>query len=132
MSREVIAVEGVPAAPGFSQVVRAGDLLVVSGQVARDDTGALVGRGDAGGQAAQIFANLERALAAGGATPDDVVKLTVYLTDRSQRAAVSAERDRAFAEPRPASTLVVVAGLAHPDLLVEVEALAYLGHGQAP
>jgi enamine deaminase RidA (YjgF/YER057c/UK114 family) len=93
--------------------------------VPRDADGQVVGRGDAEAQARSVFENLDRALAAAGAGLDDVVKLTIFMTHISHRAAVSRVRDERFAEPRPASTLVVVAGLADRDFLLEIEALAY-------
>lgn len=111
--------------PGFSNVVRAGDLLVVSGQVSRDVDAQLVGRGDPHVQTRQVFDNLRTALAAAEADFEDVVKLTVYATNLSVRAAVHQVREELFTEPRPASTFLVVAGLADPDFLIETEALAY-------
>lgn len=128
MPREVVATPGLASSPGFSHVVRAGDLVVVSGQIARQADGQVVGRGDPARQAAQVFDNLETALTAAGVGLDDVIRLGIFITDPSHRAAVSAQRDRVFSEPRPASTLLVVAALADPDLLVEVEALAHARH----
>lgn len=127
MPREVIPTPALSSSPGFSHAVRAGGLLVVSGQVARDGQGRLVGLGDPAAQAEQVFENLRVALEAGGAGWDDVIRLGIFVTDREARPAVAAVRDSAFAEPRPASTFVVVASLADPDLLVEVEALAWTG-----
>lgn len=127
MPREVVPTPALTSSPGFSHAVRAGGLLVVSGQVARDGQGRLVGAGDPATQAQQVFANLRVALAAGGAGLDDVVKLGIFVTDLEARPAVAAVRDEVFVEPRPASTFVVVASLADSDLLVEVEALAWTG-----
>lgn len=126
MSRQVVETPGLAAGPGFSQVVRAGDLVVVSGQVARNETGDLVGSGDAAAQARQVFANIRTAVEAAGGHLDDVVKLTLFLTDPTTRVEVAAARDATFRPPRPASTLVVVAALADPSLLLEVEALAHI------
>jgi enamine deaminase RidA (YjgF/YER057c/UK114 family) len=116
---------GLAGSSGYSHVVRAGDFVVVSGQVARDADGQVVGRGDAGAQARLIFENLDKALTAAGASLDDVVKLTIFVTDISARAAVSRVRDERLADPKPASTFLVVAGLTDPDFLLEIEALAY-------
>jgi len=127
MSRNVIPTTGVSTNPAYSHVVRAGDLVVVSGQVALDEKGGVVGPDDAVAQASQAFENLRRTLTAAGASFDDVVKLTIFVTDPAIRPAVSELRNSLFAEPRPASTYLIVAGLADPSLLIEVEALAWLG-----
>ena len=125
MARTVIPVPDVSSNSAYSHLVAAGDLLVTAGQVALDADGNIVGKDDPAAQSAQAFENLRRVLAAGGATFDDVVKLTIYVTSRDCRKAVADVRQSLFAEPRPASTYLIVAGLAVPDLLVEVEAIAY-------
>lgn len=125
MPRQAIPTPDVLATSGFSNVLRAGDLVVVSGQVSRDIDGELVGRGDAEVQTRQVFDNLRRVLQAAGSGFEDVVRLTVFATEMSVRAAVHRVREELFDEPRPASTFLVVAGLADPDFLVEIEALAY-------
>jgi enamine deaminase RidA (YjgF/YER057c/UK114 family) len=112
---------------GMSQAVRDGDLVVVSGQVALDSNGEVVGEGDWEAQAEQALANLEAALAAAGATPADAVKLTCFLTDAAGYAAYSAAKNRRFEAAAPASTCVVVAALLDPRLLLEVEAIAVVG-----
>jgi 2-iminobutanoate/2-iminopropanoate deaminase len=121
---------GAPPAlrPYYANAVRvsAGDLLFISGQVAWDDAGQVVGRGDPVRQAEQVFANLTTILAAHGATIGDVVKVTVYVTDLAWFDQLSAIRVRLFAELPPASTIVQVAALVDPDLLLEVEAVAAL------
>jgi reactive intermediate/imine deaminase len=115
----------VVTAPGYSHAARAGGLLFVSGQIALDEQGAVVGVDDMAAQARQVFRNLGAVLAAAGAGFADLVKLTIYVTDVGAVAAVRAARDEVVdpAAP-PASTLVEVARLVHPDLLVEVEAVA--------
>jgi reactive intermediate/imine deaminase len=114
--------------PYYANAVRvpAGDLLFISGQVAWDAAGQVVGRGDPVRQAEQVFANLTTILAAHGATVGDVVKVTVYVTDLTWFDQLSAIRVRLFAELPPASTIVQVAALVDPDLLLEVEAVAAL------
>lgn len=111
--------------PGYSHAVRAGGLLFVSGQVALDEQGAVVGAGDMGEQARQAFRNLGAVLAAAGASFADVVKLTYFVRDVSAVAAIRAARDE-FVDTGnpPASTLVEVSRLFLPDLLVEIEAVA--------
>jgi len=108
-------------------VAGAGRLVLISGQVAFDADGALVGKDDPAGQTRQVFENLRRCLAAVGATFDDVVKLNYYLTDIYDLPDVREIRDEFIDTERPpASTAVQVVALALPDLLIEVEALALL------
>jgi reactive intermediate/imine deaminase len=117
---------GLPAPKGYSHAVAyAGSTVIISGQVALDAEGNVVGRDDARVQTRQVFRNVERALAAAGCEFSDVVKLTIFLTDRGDLAAFREVRDE-FTDPGspPASSAVIVAGLIHPDLLVEVEATA--------
>ena len=126
MLRHVAAPEGVAAGRGYSQVVTGrGRLVVVSGQVAQDEHGELVGAGDAGAQARQVFENLRRCLAAAGAAFGDVVKLTFFVLDVADLPAVRAARDAVINTARPpASTAVQVAALFAPGYLLEAEAWA--------
>lgn len=111
---------------GFSQAVRLGDLLFVSGQVAWDEHGQVVGRNDANRQAEYAFANLKAVLDASGSSLDRVGKITMLATSRDHLAALREVRHRVFGPTGhyPASTFAVVDGLAAPDLLVEIEAVA--------
>ncbi|MFF3721099.1 RidA family protein [Streptomyces erythrochromogenes] len=122
----VHAPEGVSPGTGYSHVVwGTGRFVAVSGQCAFDDKGEVVGEGDAGAQARQVFENLRRCLAAAGATFDDVVKLTYFVTDVAHLPAVRAARDAVIPADRlPASSAVQVAALVRPELLLEVEAFA--------
>jgi 2-iminobutanoate/2-iminopropanoate deaminase len=104
--------------------VRAGELLFVSGCIALDAEGALVGEGDVVAQARQAFGNLGAILEAGGCGFGDVVKVTLFLTDVDDRARINPVRQELFGAARPASTLVEVSRLAVPGALVEVEAVA--------
>jgi 2-iminobutanoate/2-iminopropanoate deaminase len=108
----------------YSNGVKAGDTIYVSGQVALDGEGRLVGPGDVVAQARQVLENIRQILAAGGATLDDVVKVTVYLANVDDRLRVNQVRQAYFGPNRPASTLVEVSRLALPGLLVEIEAIA--------
>jgi enamine deaminase RidA (YjgF/YER057c/UK114 family) len=114
---------------GYTHVVEvtAGRPVYIAGQIALDRSGALVGPGDVGAQARQVFDNLQAALASVGAAIDQVVKLTFYLLDVGQLPAVREVRDRYVntAQP-PASTAVEVRRLARDDLLIEVEAIAII------
>ena len=96
--------------------------LTVSGQVGVAPDGKTAGGFEA--QAVQAFANLDAILKDAGMAWSDVVKLTTFITDRANLAALRQARDRALGEARPASTLLVVAGLASPDWLIEVELVA--------
>jgi enamine deaminase RidA (YjgF/YER057c/UK114 family) len=118
----------LPASRGYSQVVEVppgSRVLYLAGQVALDSMGRIVGSGDFRAQAVQVFENLRRALAAGGATFRDVVKLNYYVVDVAQVPALREVRDRYVntAAP-PASTLVEVRRLFRDDVLLEVEAVA--------
>jgi enamine deaminase RidA (YjgF/YER057c/UK114 family) len=122
----VLAPDGVAPGNGYSHVVSAsGRLVAVSGQVAADESGNLVGAGDPLAQARQVFANLRRCLAAAGATFPDVVKLTYFVTDIRILPDVRVARDEVVDTARPpASSAVQVAALFAPGYLIEVEALA--------
>jgi reactive intermediate/imine deaminase len=117
---------GMPPVNGYSHAVAfSGQLVVVSGQVPADAEGRLVGSGDPEAQVRQVFRNLERALAAAGATMDHVVKLTVFLTDMADLGVFRKVRDEYIRADRPpASSLVRVSGLVNPEFRIEVEALA--------
>jgi reactive intermediate/imine deaminase len=98
--------------------------IYISGQIAFDKDGKVVGAGDMKAQAEQVFKNLQAALAAAGATFSDVVKMNSYITDMSKVQAVRDVRAKYFADTTPASTFVQVAGLVRPELLLEIEVIA--------
>jgi 3-hydroxyisobutyrate dehydrogenase len=128
MSIEPVSPAGVAAPVGaYSHAIRCGDTVYTSGQVAMDADGNVVGVGDIAAQVKQVFKNLDLVLESAGARRDQIVKMNVFLTDMDARAAVSKARREYVAEPHPASTLIGVNALAHPDLLVEVDAVAVLG-----
>jgi reactive intermediate/imine deaminase len=108
----------------LSQGFRVGDLLLVSGQAAIDETGALVGAGDFDAQAEQTFRNLSRVLEAGGSGLADVVKVTIFLTDMGNFPKIVELRGKWFTPPYPADTIVEVRSLALPGLEIEIEAIA--------
>jgi reactive intermediate/imine deaminase len=120
--------EGMPPVNGYSHAVAfAGRMVVISGQVPLDGRGGLVGQGDPEAQVRQVFQNLAAGLAATGASMDQVVKLTVYLTDLGDLEAFRRVRDEYIALDRPpASSLVQVSGLVNPEFRVEIEALAVI------
>jgi 2-iminobutanoate/2-iminopropanoate deaminase len=110
----------------YAHAVRAGDLLFVSGVVPIDADGSLVGGDDVVEQARQVFRNVGDVLAAAGAGPEHVVKVTVFLTDVDDRARINPVRQEFFGDARPASTLVEIGRLAVPGAKIEVEAIAVL------
>jgi reactive intermediate/imine deaminase len=115
------------ALAGYSQVVevRGGRTLYISGQIAVDSSGNVVGSGDFNAQVKQVFANLKARLDESGASFNDVVKLNFYLVDADNLQIVRDIRDTYVNRKNPpASTLVVVKQLVRPDLLVEVDAIA--------
>ena len=126
-AREEIAVPGLsPAISHYTDAVRFGNLLFVSGLTAHDADGALVGGEDAAAQAEQILVNLGKVLAAAGAGFGDVLKVTVFLTDVADRTKINPVRQRHFGSAKPASTLVGVRELALPGMKVEIEAVVGL------
>jgi enamine deaminase RidA (YjgF/YER057c/UK114 family) len=132
--KHIPAPDGVAPGAGYTQVVTGtGRLVAVSGQVALDQYGNVVGPGDAAVQALQVFENLHRCLASAGATFSDVVKLTFFVTDVAHLPAVRKARDQYVdVENPPASTAVQVAALFRPELVLEVEALALVAQPDEP
>ena len=113
--------------PGFTQAVRIGPMVYVSGQVALDDQGLVVGAGDLRAQAAQVYANLERTLATAGAVPNEVVKLTYYVVNlHPGDVALLQEMGTKFLPPRrlPAGVVVGVSALPRDSLLLAIDAIA--------
>ena len=115
-----------PTGKFFSQGVRVGDTIYVSGQVAFDKDGAVVGKGDMRAQTRMVMENIKSVLAQSNATIDDIVKVTMFITDMSKAGEAREVRMEYFVTNPPASTGVEVKALAHPDLLIEIEAIAIL------
>ncbi len=126
MPIELASPPKVARASTYEHAARAGDFIFVAGQVARDETNAWVGIGDAGKQAEQVYRNIGRVLAHMGAGPEDVVKINTIMTDRNDRDALTAARLAFFGNHRPPHTGMVIAGLGSPEVKVEVEVVAYL------
>jgi 2-iminobutanoate/2-iminopropanoate deaminase len=101
-----------------------GRLLYVSGQVAWDASGNIVGKGDVVAQARQTFQNLRGVLQAAGGDLGNLMKITTYITRAEDVAAVGKARSEVFQGELPASTLIIVKSLFHPDFLIEVEGVA--------
>lgn len=108
----------------WSQAVQDGEWLFISGQVAMDGDGRVIGPGDCTAQADEIFRRIGALLEAAGGGYQHIRKVTVFVTDIKYRAEFAAARGRYLCEPYPASTLVAVSALIHPDLVVEVDAVA--------
>ena len=108
-----------------------GDTVYIAGQVSRDMDGKTIHVGDAEAQTRQVWANLEKAVKAAGGSLRDIVKTTTYVVGRENLPAVRKVRLEVLqpAERRPTSTMLLVAGLADPELLVEVESIAVIGDG---
>ena len=114
----------------YSHVVTvpaAGQLVFCAGTIATDDTGRVVGQGDMAAQTEQVMENLKVALSAAGASLEDVVKITTYVTDASRYPELAEVRARYLTEPFPASTLIEVKALILPELMVESDAVAVVG-----
>jgi reactive intermediate/imine deaminase len=127
VSRREYRVGGLPEPLShYTDAVVAGGLVFVSGIVPVNSEGQLVGEGDVVAQAEAVFEAMRIVLAAAGATPADVVKVTVFLTNIDDRPAINPVRQEFFGEARPASTLVEVSRLAVPGAMLEVEAVAVL------
>jgi enamine deaminase RidA (YjgF/YER057c/UK114 family) len=131
--RQFINPPGLTPPTGYTHVVVSADhrTAYIAGQVAVDSAGTVVGVGDFKVQAEQVFANLRTALASLGASFGDVVKTTTFITELKNLPTLRGTRERYFgASHPPANTLVPVAALARPDLLLEIEAVVDLSPKQ--
>ena len=108
----------------LAQAQQMGNTIYVSGQIAYSPEGNLVGEGDMKAQTRQVYQNIKDILAAAGASMSDIIKINTYITDQSKFMEMLEVRKEIFGDNPPASTAVVVAGLAFPGLLIEVEAIA--------
>jgi|SRR5689334_5324247 2-iminobutanoate/2-iminopropanoate deaminase len=120
---------GVYDPPGYSQAIKVtcgGTILFTAGQVPYDSDGGVKHRGDFKAQARAVFGAVKALIEAGGGTLANVVKITTYVTDVRYRLDFRTVRDEFFGVRGPASTMVEVSSLSHPDYLIEVEAIAVI------
>jgi enamine deaminase RidA (YjgF/YER057c/UK114 family) len=133
LTLELINPEDLPTPPTYTHVVVAtgSRLVFVAGQEPENEQGNLVGAGDLAVQARQVFANVGRALAAAGARPEQVTKITIFVVGyrREYLPAIEEGRVALFGDHRPADTLVGVEALSRPEYLIEVEAFAVIDAG---
>ncbi|MBD0862307.1 RidA family protein [Gordonia sp. zg691] len=116
-----------PAERMWSNCLRIGDLVMISGMTARGDDGQTILGDDEYEQAKVVFTKIRDLAEAAGGRMDDVVKMTIYVTDIAQNAQVWKARQEFFSGDYPACTLVEVSALAKPEILLEIEAIAVVG-----
>jgi 2-iminobutanoate/2-iminopropanoate deaminase len=113
----------------FAQGVQVGETLYVSGQIAQDADGQIVGVGDMNAQARQVFANIEAVLKEAGSSFRDVVKITCYVSDMRHYTAYGKVRSELFPNADISSATVISPGFVNPDALIEIETIAVVGCG---
>ena len=113
---------------GYSQAVRVGDTIYISGQVSHDAEGKIVGGGDMEAQMRQAYANIQKMLKQYGATMDNVIDEVLFVTDMNTAfaAAVKCRQEVFSGQPVVASTIVQIQRLAFPDLMIEIKCVAKL------
>ena len=126
MAHEILKLNSVHSTVGYSHVAKAGNTFYISGQVAKDVEGRLVGKGDFETQVRQVLTNLKNILDETGGNMQNIAKMTTFLTHYNYIETYRSVRDEFFQEPYPANTLLFVESLALPDFMVEIEAIAVL------
>jgi enamine deaminase RidA (YjgF/YER057c/UK114 family) len=126
MPKEFINPDTHATPTGYTHAVKTGNLVFVAGQVSRDKSGEVVGVGDAAAQTKQVLANLDAAVQAAGGTLGDIVSTTVYMVNRDDLPAFREARGEFWGSHPPTSTLLLISGLALPEFLIEIKAVAVL------
>jgi enamine deaminase RidA (YjgF/YER057c/UK114 family) len=112
---------------GYSRAVRCGDFVIVAGTTAVDEDGVVLAPGDAGGQVHAVLDLVEQALAQAGARLEQVVRTRMFVTDISRAGEIGRAHGERFGAAPPVTTMVQVVALIDPRMLVEIEAVAYVG-----
>ncbi len=115
-----------PNSNRYSHVVKIGPWVHIAGQTASDADGNVVGVGDPAAQVEQVFANLTKAVESVGGKLSDIIKTTVYVVGKENTDAIRTARAGRFGDKPPTSTLLIIDGLARPEFMLEIEALAYV------
>lgn len=105
---------------------RIGDVIVTSGQVPLNEQGKIVGKGEFKKQVEQVYKNIQTILEEAGSNLNQVIKMTCYLSDIKNMSQLIEVRNEYFSAPFPADTIVEVSSLAHPDFLIEIEAISLI------
>lgn len=128
--RRVFAPSVAEAAPGlWSNCLVVGEIAYISGLTARGRDFAVIGNTDEYEQSKIIFEKMKALMEAAGGAMSDITKLTIFVTNIAEREKVWAARREFFSDDFPCASLVQVAALASPEILVEIEAIAHLGAG---
>ena len=110
----------------YTHIVKSGNTVFIAGQIGLDVAGNLVGEGDIEAQTRQVLVNLEAAVQAAGGKKEDIMCINTYILTRDDLPGLR-KALQGFFDPTPANTLLIVSGLARPELLVEIEAKAIVG-----
>ena len=127
--REMINPKNVHWPFGYTHIAKIGDTVHVSGQLALDQEGNIVGKGDMTLQTEKTYENLKKCLESVGATINDIVMLRIFVTDLEEFQKTGEVRKKYFGKYRPATTGLEISGLYFPEAMIEVEAMAVIGSG---
>ena len=126
MAHEIMKLDSVHSTVGYSHVAKAGNTLYLSGQIAQDVEGNLIGKGDFETQTRQVYTNLKNILEEAGGSLENIVKMGTFLTHHNYVETYRSVRNEFFKDPYPPNTLLIIESLVSPDFMIEVEAIAVL------